>query len=124
MPKEGWNWIWLIQNFRKMETKYIIQHTAKDEVILPLAAIHNNIYFLMDKKEKYVQTSDNFTCKVLSSEMVHICALENDINRIYGINAWAFIKKWFKAMPYFDSMFFCKMKLEKVNNDKDGFNIQ
>lgn len=106
-----------------MENKYIVQHTAKEEVIIPLAAINNNIYFLMDKsKEKYVQTSDNFTCKVISEELVHICALENDINRIYGINVWTFIKKWYRAMPFFDSMFFCKMRLEKISNDKNGSN--
>lgn len=49
------------------ETYHHIKHKFRDVVILPFAAISNNIDFLMfDKATKHVKTSDDVECVVTS----------------------------------------------------------
>lgn len=96
------------------EIKYAIQHTYRKEVIIPLAALYHNLEFLTTKEDtKLVKTSDGFICKVKGYEYVHICRLEDDIMRLYNMDTWSYIKKWYNAMPYIDSMYFLRLYLEK-----------
>lgn len=96
------------------EIKYAIQHTYKREVIIPVAALYHNLEFLTSKEdEKLIKTSDGFICKVKRYDQIHICQLEQDIQRLYNMDTWSYIKKWYSAMPYIDSMYFLKMDLEK-----------
>ena len=93
---------------------YHINHRYKEEIIVPLVAVTNNIKFLFDKEERHVMLGDGNVKKVISCEEVHICALESDINRMYGITPWDFVRRWYKIYPRMDSMFFLKIKLEKL----------
>ena len=96
------------------EIKYAIQHTYKSEVIIPVAELYHNLEFLTTKEDvKLVRTSDGFTCKVKRYEHIHICKLEDDIKRLYNMDTWSYIKKWYSVMPYIDSMYFLRMDLEK-----------
>lgn len=98
------------------ETYHHIKHKFRDVVILPFAAISNNIDFLMfDKATKHVKTSDDVECVVTSWAEVHICDLEDDIKELYGRDAWSFLKTWHKFEPCMTSMNFIKMKLRKYD---------
>lgn len=95
------------------ESIYHINHRYKEEIIVPLVAVTNNICFLFDKEERQATMGDGTIAKVISCEEVHICALDADINRMYGITPWDFVRRWYKIYPRMDSMFFLKMKLTK-----------
>lgn len=95
------------------ELKYAIQHSFKREVIIPIAALYHNLEFLTSKEDdKLVRTSDGYTCKVKRYDLVHICKLEDDIKRLYNMDTWSYVKRWYSAIPYIDSMFFLRMELE------------
>lgn len=97
-----------------MEVKYAIQHTFKREVIIPVVALFRNLEFLTTKEDiKLVRTSDGFTCRVKYYDHIHICRLESDIKRLYNMNTWDYIMRWYNAMPYIDSMYFLKLELEE-----------
>jgi hypothetical protein len=96
------------------ETKiYTIQHSFKKEIIIPIVALHNNLHFLMSNGNKLVKTSDNYICNVTHYRYKHICELEKDVQRLYNIDVWSFIKRWYNAIPYIDSMMFINMFLEE-----------
>lgn len=102
----------------KTNYQYAIQHSFKKEVIIPIEALYHNFdFFFIDNNDKYVRTSDGYTCKVMKWEEVHICDLENDIKRLYGLNMWDYIKRWYNACPQMNSMYFLKLEL-----DNEGFN--
>lgn len=97
------------------EVKYAIQHSFKGEIIIPITALYHNFEFLSSKDDnKFVRTSDGYTCKVKRYKLVHICKLEDDIQRLYNMDTWSYIMRWYNAMPYIDSMFFLVMELEDV----------
>lgn len=93
------------------ECLYHINHRFREEVIVPLAAITNNINFLFSNDERIVLLGDGTKGKVTSCEEVHICALEQDINNLYKMGAWDFIKRWYKIYPNMDTMYFVKLKI-------------
>lgn len=97
-------------------TYHNIKHRYREEVIVPVSALSNNINFILGKQnEKRVLTADNVKCKVKKYKFVHICELENEIKRLYNKEAWEFIKMWYKVMPNIYSMEFLTLKLEKIN---------
>lgn len=102
-----------------MEIKYAIQHSFKEEIVIPIIALYNNFDFLYNNKEdKYVKTSDGYICVVKKYELIHICNLENKIYNIYKINLIDYIKRWYNACPQMDSMMFLVLNLEKLNDKR------
>ena len=68
----------------------------------------------MRNGDKYVTTADGVRCKVEHWEEKHICELDSKIKELYGIDAWSFICRWFKASNgHMDSMHFLIIKLKK-----------
>lgn len=104
----------------KSDTYHNIKHSFREEIILPIAAIGNNVDFLLYKGVKHVKTSDAIECIVEEWEEVHICDLEKDIQRIYNSATWPFILKWRKFEPCMTSMNFIKMKLKKDETSANG----
>ena len=91
-----------------------VDHKYKDEMIVPYCAIDNNIAFLLCKGARYLDTKDGVKAKVLSAEERNICDIEADVQRLYGKDAWSFIKIWHKYNPNTSSLFFVHLKLQKV----------
>lgn len=91
-----------------------IDHRFKEEMIVPYCAIDNNVAFLLCKGERYLDTKDGLRCKVLSAEERHICDLEQDIYRLYGKDAWSFIKIWHKYSKNSSSLIFIHLKVQKA----------
>lgn len=102
-------------NKDKEVTYHRVQHSFKEEIIVPISAITNNIDFLLndEKAIRKVKTSDNVECVVESFEERHMCTIEDDIKRLYGMEPWAYIMRWYKVMPFMHSMDFIRIKLKK-----------
>lgn len=96
---------------------YRVNHRYKETIIIPYVAISSNVSFLVSKGTKFIITADDIRCKVQSYEEKHICELEEDIQKIYGIDTWSFIKRWYKADKNMQSMYFIKIKLIKEESD-------
>lgn len=102
-------------NKDKEVTYHRIHHSFKSEMLVPVAAITNNIDFLINDRTatRMVKTSDNIECIVDSFEEMHICSLEEDIKRLYGMEPWSYVMRWYKVLPSMCSMEFVKIKLKK-----------
>lgn len=103
-----------------MPTLHAITHSFKEELIVPYIGIEKNIEFFLGKGAKQVVTADGILANVKSIEEKHICDLEDDITRIYGISPWEFIKRWHGANMGADSMIFAKLKLEKLDDGQQN----
>ena len=95
-------------------TEHNVLHKFKETMILPYYAVTNNCSLIMSKGEHYVTTADGIHCKIVSWEEKHICELEDEIQRLYNMDCWSYIKRWHKATKgCMDSMHFLILKLEK-----------
>ena len=91
-----------------------VAHKYKEHIIVPLVALTKNFEFMATIGKRFVVTQDGIMCSVEQYEERHICELDDDIRKIYGMDAWSFIKKWYKYNPALDSMTFIKLKLKQV----------
>ena len=91
-----------------------IDHRFKEEMIVPYCAIDNNVAFLLCKGERFLDTSDGVRANVISADEKHICDLEQDIYRLYGKDAWSFIKIWHKYSKNSSSLIFIHLKLQRA----------
>lgn len=99
---------------RNLNTKHYVNHNFKNEIIVPLVAISNNIDFLTCIGEKTIITKDDVRSKVLFYEEKQLPYFENDIKRLYNMDGWTFLKIWCNANKSLNSVFFVRMKLEKI----------
>ena len=97
----------------KSDTYHYVKHRFREEMIVPIAAISNNIDFLIYDATKHVKTSDDVNCVVVEWSEKHICDIENLVLEKYERNAWDFIKTWHKHEPCMSSMNFIVMKVKK-----------
>ena len=95
-------------------TEHNVLHKFKETMIVPYYAVTNNVSLVMSKGDHYVTTADGIHCKVVSWEEKHICELEDEIQRLYNMDCWSYIKRWHKATKgRMDSMHFLILKLKK-----------
>lgn len=95
-------------------SEHAINHRFREELIVPFVGITNNVNFIMSKGEKTIMCADGIKARLLDWKDLHICELENDIQDMYGISAWDFVKRWFKTEKRMNSMTFIKMKLQRL----------
>lgn len=95
-------------------THHAINHRFKEVVVVPLVGLTQNVDFVMSKGEKIVRCADGIDAKVIEWKDVHICELEKDIQDLYHMDAWSFLKRWWATEKRMDSMTFIKIKLEKL----------
>lgn len=94
-------------------TIHYINHKFREEVIIPFIQVSSNISFCIGRGEKTIITSDKVECRCVDWKEIHLCELEDDIQRLYGIDPWSFLKRWYGANKSMQSMFFLKIKLQK-----------
>lgn len=100
-------------------TYHRVNHRYKDIMIVPMIAVSSNLSFCTSKGDRYILTADNVRCKVEEWSEKHICDLEKDIQDMYRINAWDFIKRWHSIYPQMTSMHFFVIKVSKMEESKD-----
>lgn len=85
-----------------------------DEVYLPIAAIENNVGYLLDKKPT-ILTSDGKEAEILESR--HINPLSEEgislIRRLYGMALDYFLLKWYRETE-FVTLDFLHLKLKEL----------
>lgn len=101
------------------ENTYNIAHRFQEEVIVPLLAIQNNCSFVMTQGERYLLFADKITAKVVSWEDKNIVLFEEDIKRLYNLDAWSFLKKWYRVYPQMTSLDFLHIKVGKEGNNNE-----
>ena len=95
-------------------TEHNVLHKFKETMIVPYYSVTNNCSLIMSKGDHYVTTADGIHCKVVFWEEKHICELEDEIQRLYNMDCWSYIKRWHKATKgCMDSMHFLILKLKK-----------
>ena len=95
-------------------TEHNVLHKFKETMVVSYYAVTNNVSLVMSKGDHYVTTADGIHCKVVSWEEKHICELEDEIQRLYNMDCWSYIKRWHKATKgCMDSMHFLILKLKK-----------
>lgn len=114
LQRIGFNDITSMSLDNNEKTVHSINHRYRDEVIVPYVGITNNVSYVLSKGEKEVRCADGVVAKVVNWEEKHICELEKDIQELYNIDAWSFVKRWWGSEKRMDSMHFIKMKLEKI----------
>lgn len=108
-------------SINREKTYHRVRHRFREEMIVPIIGITNNFDFLLGKNsKKHILTADEVKCIVVDYRNDHICDLEADIRRIYGMEAWDFIKRWYNNEPNMVSMEFVWMKIEKYEEENDG----
>lgn len=101
-------------NMERNETSYHkIRHKFREEMIVPYIAVQNNIDFMLNKGERYLLTADGIKSKVTECNEVHVCELKDDIKRLYDMNAWDYICRWYNAEKCMNSLYFLHIKLRK-----------
>lgn len=100
---------------KNITTEHYVNHKFREApIIVPYCSVTNNVDWFMSNGDKYVTTADGVRCKVEHWEEKHICELDSKIKELYGIDAWSFICRWFKASNgHMDSMHFLIIKLKK-----------
>lgn len=101
------------------ENTYNIAHRFQEEVIVPLLAIRNNCSFVMTQGERYLLFADKITAEVVSWEDKNIVLFEEDIKRLYKLDAWSFLKKWYGVYPQMTSLDFLHIKVGKEENKNE-----
>ena len=100
-------------------TDHYVNHKFRNTIIIPFAALHRNIDFVMNKGEKYILTADGIRSKVVSWEEKHILDLEDKVRELYGIDLLRYLKSWYKATKgCMDSMHFLILKLKKDETER------
>lgn len=95
------------------DTEHKILHRFKEVLILPIHCITNNLDFIMCTGKKTVITVDKVKCKVVQWKELHLLDSEEDIQKLYGISAWEYARKYYEYDHNMQSMTLIKMKLEK-----------
>lgn len=96
---------------------YKVNHRYRDEMIVPIVAIHKSIDFITSPlKDKNIITTDGVKCRIAKIYTENLCALEEKVLSLYRISAWDFLKRWHSVYP--DNLYsleFVVMKLDKYD---------
>lgn len=91
---------------------HLVWHKYKEEIIIPYVALRGNVDFFHEG-DPHLLFIDGQKGKVLDYIEIHVCDAEDEIMRIYGMDAWSFIKRWYHSVKGMDSMRFVYIKVEK-----------
>ena len=98
-----------------MDELYIhsVAHRFAEEIIIPYNALDDNLGLLKRCKKRVLICADGVRAELLDYAEKHLCELEEDIQRIYKMDAMSFVKRWYNSSMVPRSMYFLKMKLRK-----------
>jgi hypothetical protein len=78
-----------------MDTQHLVKHKWRNEIIVPYLAVQNNVTFMCDNGEKHIITADQKKALVLEKKEYHMCELEDTVKRLYGMEVWPFVLRWY-----------------------------
>jgi len=92
-----------------------IAHAYREEIIIPLCAMKNNVDFLLENGKKTIVTTDEIVSDLISYKEIHILSDEAKelVGRLYRMSVFSFIKLWYKKYGDIIKMTFLYLKLKK-----------
>lgn len=78
-----------------MDTQHLVKHKWREEIVVPYLAIQNNVTFMCDNGEKHIITADQKKALVLDKKEYHMCEMEEIVKRLYGMDVWPFVMRWY-----------------------------
>lgn len=97
----------------KDEKTHHVAHRFAKEMILPYNAFDNNLGLARACDTRYIVCSDGKRAELIEYVEKHICELEEDIQRIYKMDAWSFLKRWYNSDLKPRNMYFLKLRLKE-----------
>ncbi|MFA5432715.1 MAG: hypothetical protein WC910_05280 [Bacteroidales bacterium] len=93
-----------------------ISHKFQQEIIVPYAAVTNNIEIAVGNKCKF-QDGTMATITELDHLNMMDRTTERHVMELYNISSWGLLNQWHLRGVSFDSIYFLKLKFDK---EKDG----
>lgn len=99
------------------DTEHSILHRFREEIIVPITAVSNNIDFIVYNGKKICTFADDKVGEVIDWCEKPIFALEQDIKRLYGMEAYQFLAKWASADKNMTSFYLFHIKLKEYEEN-------
>ena len=99
------------------DTEHSILHRFREEIIVPATAVSNNIDFIAYNGKKVCTFADGKKGEVTEWGEKSIFALEQDIKRLYNMEAYQFLAKWASADKYMTSFYLFHIKLKEYEEN-------
>ena len=106
-----------------MENKIYINCRYRDEIIVPLVCVSPNIelFFISDKDKIGIlcNMKDGVLAKIRGFEIKTIFELEESIKRLYKIEPYEWLKKWYNASEgMLSNLYLCHIYLTQDKKEE------
>ena len=92
---------------------YKVLHKARPLIYLPLAAVDNNVQFMLDTSQKFIQTTDGMVLEVQRADVVNIIVAKDEIEQQYRMPWYQFAEKWNKTMNPLRQLDFFRIEIKQ-----------
>jgi len=92
---------------------YKVLHKARPLIYLPLAAVNNNVQFMLDTSQKFIQTTDGMVLEVQRADVVNIITAKDEIEQQYRMPWYQFAEKWNKTMNPLRQLDFFRIEIKQ-----------
>lgn len=92
---------------------YKVLHKARPLIYLPLAAVDNNVQFMLDTSQKFIQTTDGMVLEVKRADVVNIITAKDEIEQQYRMPWYQFAEKWNKTMNPLRQLDFFRIEIKQ-----------
>lgn len=92
---------------------YKVLHKARPLIYLPLAAVDNNVQFMLDTSQKFIQTTDGMVLEVQKADVVNIIEAKDEIEQQYRMPWYQFAEKWNKTMNPLRQLDFFRIEIKQ-----------
>ena len=95
-----------------MEILHEISHKFQQEIIVPYAAVTNNIDIAVGNKCKFQDGTVAVITNIKHLNMMDR-TVEKHVMELYNISSWGLLNQWYLRGVSFDSIYFLKLKFAK-----------
>lgn len=99
---------------------YKILHKSRPLIFLPIQAVDDNVIFLADTAQKFVQTSDGKKMEVKDSKVVNIIDAKQEIEEVYKMPWYQFAEKWHKSIKGLHMIDFFRLELKETEDNNSN----
>ena len=92
---------------------YKVLHKARPLIYLPLAAVDNNVQFMLDTSQKFIQTTDGMVLELQRADVVNIITAKDEIEQQYRMPWYQFAEKWNKTMNPLRQLDFFRIEIKQ-----------
>lgn len=92
---------------------YKVLHKARPLIYLPLAAVDNNVQFMLDTSQKFIQTTDGMVLEVQRADVVNIITAKDEIEQQYRMPWYQLAEKWNKTMNPLRQLDFFRIEIKQ-----------